>query len=392
MPPSASIRSSPKVMNNPSGMIPSESTTARTADGKNELTGLGNLRQSGPNFLGDLLSGSLWNGRKLNERQGIEDVGPNSQVQNSPADSNAHLSVNAETNKVEYMDPDSGKYKTEENIISVQKNADDSITVVTKNGPVNFDKFNVKDLTTGQNVDMTGKVIVETPDIEKLLDTKLAQTMDELKAQLTQKVGPESTWDKVCLYLNRAAIVSLGLGVAAGVIGGIILLSQYIKNKEKESEEVNNAIYKVTEIQTSSLKYTCPTATTRLCAGDSLSQFAGFDSVNKPELNTETFSLTKTATGHITEHTFETVKSGEIVKKGTTEGSPDLTFRVNTDAIRRVSCDVGQIVYSLTSGAAGVASSAAGGLFDGLGINWGIVILVLIGLVVGGVILAVVMK
>ena len=299
-----------------------------------------------------------------------------------------------EDGKYQIFDKEKGERVDAPDIEFVSVGPDGKLTVLGNKNTLSktLNDSQIDDITTGQKVDTNGKDVLTSKEVVELLDAKFAKNMDEFKAHLTQKVGPESTWDKVCLYFNRGMIVLGIASVAAGVVAGIVLLSQYVRDKEKEAEDVNNATYIVSQIQTSSLTYTCRTATTRLCAGDSLSQFAGFESVNKPELNTEAFSLTKSATGQITEHTFQSVKSGEIVKKGTTAESPDLTFKVNTDAVRRVACDVAQITYSLVSGAAGVVSAGASGLFDGLGINWGIVILVLIGLVVGGVILAVVMK
>jgi hypothetical protein len=276
------------------------------------------------------------------------------------------------------IDPRTG-LKVEEPDVKAIFNSPNGSIVMFKKG-ADFNKFkqrtNLVD-RDGNPVDLSRDNIISTAD---------------LKDKLTQK--PNETWaewgDRMRGYAVNGGKLFLFFGLVAGLIAGIVELGLFIRQMEQEASDVNDATYTVSTMQRKSLKYTTSISTNRICSGDVINRFANFDTVNKSTINNLSFTTSAGATGEVKDYEFTDIGLTETVKKLST--GPDLTFRVETTAMRRMSCYLAQVVQQVAAAAAQVVGAVASGVGSGLGIDWSIVILVIVFLIVGGVILTIALR
>ena len=181
-------------------------------------------------------------------------------------------------------------------------------------------------------------------------------------------------------FLANSAKYLVFLGIAGMVL---MSLKQLFDRMNEEANSVNNEIFKITELKRSSMTFTG----SKICSGDRIYNFGGFQNVQKESINSTEEFRTKGGETKITDHTFESVSITETI---TPPSNSELTFRVKTTFIRRMICLAVDIVVEAANTAKDIASGVSSGIFGD--INWGIVFIVIIALVVGGVALAITLR
>jgi hypothetical protein len=179
-------------------------------------------------------------------------------------------------------------------------------------------------------------------------------------------------------FLASAGKIICFLGLA---LWGIMTLQEFIDRLTSIADDVNNETFKISELKKTSFKFTG----SKICAGDKIYNFNGFQNVQKESINSTPEFSTRGGESEIKDDvTFNSVTETETIKPPT---DGELTFKVRTTFIRRLLCLAADIVNDVVDTAKNVASGLGRSVFGD--INWGLIIIVFVGLIVGGILLTI---
>lgn len=249
------------------------------------------------------------------------------------------------------------------------------------------DKVEYKEMEGVVGVDPAGRIIIDKnakakadADTNDGIDTNggniitTKEAPDALKAKENESFGDWET--RMQKYASYA--LYLGLGIVA-----ITTVASFINWLKGDTDAVNNEVFRIKDIKREGkITYT---SQYKICAGDTVYGFAGFVNVNRAAMDNKYNYTTGGGVGSLDDssQTFEEIESGVTV---TPPSGQELTFRVETTALRRLSCALANVARDLASGAANVGKNVAKGFWEGLGIDpvWligGIILLIILAIV-----------
>jgi hypothetical protein len=228
----------------------------------------------------------------------------------------------------------------------------------------------------------TGNMVIDS-SVEADFNSRISRGM----ANPGQVIGPKDAqdalkpkdtetfadWEK---RIGKYGSYALYLGVA---IVGVTTIASFIEWLKGDTAAVNAEVFKIKEIKREGkITYT---SQYKICAGDEVYGFGGFENVNKADMSSHTRYATGGGVGNLDDssQTFEPINAGETVKP---PDGKELTFRVETNNLRRLSCTLANIARDVAAGAASVTKEVTKGFFEGLGIDFAWVIGGFIALVV----------
>lgn len=176
----------------------------------------------------------------------------------------------------------------------------------------------------------------------------------------------------------------LGLGILT-----ITTIASFIEWLKGDTDAVNAEVFKIKEIKREGkITYT---SQYQICAGDRVYNFGGFANVNKSDMDSYPGYVTTGGAGNLDDssQTFTALDAGVSYKP---PDGKELTFRVETNHLRRLSCTLANIARDVAAGAASVTQEVTKGFFEGLGIDFAWVIGGFIALVIVGIVLTVLFK
>lgn len=209
-----------------------------------------------------------------------------------------------------------------------------------------------------------------------------------------QVVGPEDaesalgaklneTFEQWAGRMEKFGSYALKLGI---VIVGVTTIASFVNWLREEAANVNNETFKITEIKREGkITYT---SQYKICSGDSIYNFRGFENVNRPSMNNHPEYVTTGGVGTLSDssQTFDAIEAGVSVKP---PSGQELTFKVRTNEMRRLACTLAEVARDAANAAGNLGKNVTKGFFEGLGIDpmWliGGIIILIVGAIIASV-------
>lgn len=248
-----------------------------------------------------------------------------------------------------------------------KKEMEGVIAINTRTNPptiivdLNYKSKAEKDTTDG--IETNGGEVITQNEAPEALKAKENETFQQWEERMQK-------YASYALYL--------GLGIVA-----ITTVASFINWLKGDTDAVNNEVFRIKDIKREGkITYT---SQYKICNGDRIYEFRGFENVNRAAMNNYPTYTTNGGNGQLDDssQTFEAIEAGVTV---TPPSGQELTFRVETTALRRLSCALANVARDLASGAANLGKNVTKGFWEGLGIDpvWligGIILLIILAIV-----------